>query len=232
MRRIAVLVILSLALTTTLSCFQDESDSKPPAVVSPAMAGPAADCEYPVLTFKLADESLVELDINGLPVKWFWGAKLLCQSCNNPANWQLVLRRGVSFDDIFVAAGIDMPDSTPVNIIGRDGWDPWRTVLACDPAKLMTFGYLRDFAYVYVGSPGFKDPAYPGVDPKDPLYPAMEGRSLCMDYNHDSILGAQAAASAGGMEIESEGCFGQFRYKMLEKVSDEARGIVEIDPQP
>jgi hypothetical protein len=100
----------------------------------------------------------------------------------------------------------------------------------------MNIGYLREFGYIYVGCPGLKDPSLPVDAPgnfaKDPLYPAMEGRSLCLDFDHDIILGAQAAAYGSGMEIAPEGCFGQYRYKMLEKLSEEMRGIIEINPQP
>jgi len=228
----AAAVIFSLAL---LGCSEGELHSKVSDSYPTGMLAPNADCMYSVLTFKLADGSLAELDINGLPVQEFWGAQLLRQSCNSPDNWQVLRRRGVSFADILDAAGITAPDSTPVNFTGRDGWDPWRTVLGCNPDKLMTIGYLRQYAYIYVGSPGLKDPALPVDAPgnfaKDPLYPEMEGRSLCLDFNFESILDAQAAAFTGGMEVMPEGCFGQYRYSMLEKYSEAMFGIIEIDPQ-
>jgi hypothetical protein len=217
-----------------LGCSQGEFHPGVSDLYPAGMLGPVADCQYPVLTFRVGGAEQ-ELDINGLPVRTFWGAQLLCQSCDNPANWLVLHRRGVSFADIFAAAGIDVPDSTPVNFIGRDGWDPWRTVLGCNPDRLMTFGYLRDNAYIYVGGAGLKDPSLPVDAPgnfaKDPLYPAMECWSLCLDFNHDSVLGAQAAAYAEGMEVGQVGCFGQYRYSMLEKYSDSACGLIEIDPQ-
>jgi hypothetical protein len=207
------------------------------------MEGDRANCEYPVLTFKMSDGSLFKLDINGLPVQTFNGAELLRQSCNDPANWKVVERRGVSFADIFDAAGIDAPDNTPVNVISRDGWDVLRKKLGGDTAKIPNFEYFRDYAYVYVGSPGLKDPSLPVDEPgnfaKDPLYPAMEGKSLCVDYNHDTVVGAQEQAAALGMDCAFEGCFGSFRYKMLEKIDEgmyglekDMYGIIEINPQP
>ena len=230
MRNAVILVLVFLGLML-VSCSRDVKD---PLTVG--MSGVSANCEYSVLTFRLPDGSLQELDINGLPVKEFWGAQLLCQSCNNPDNWLVLRRRGVSFQDIFAAAGIDVPDSTPVNFIGRDGWDPWRTVLGCNPDKLMSAGYLRQFCYIYIGSPGLKDPSLPFDAPgnfaKDPLYPEMEGRSLCLGFDFENILDAQVFAFIGGMELPAEGCFGQYRYSMLEKYSESMRGIIEIDPQP
>jgi hypothetical protein len=228
----AAAVIISLTL---LGCSESELYSKVSGRYPAGMLAPTADCMYSVLTFKLADSSLAELDINSLPVREFWGANLLRQSCNNPDNWQVLRRRGVSFADILDAAGINLPDSTPVNFMGRDGWDPWRTVLGCNPDKLMTIGYLRQYGYIYVGSPGLKDPSLPVDAPgnfaKDPLYPQMEGRSLCIDFDFESILDAQAAAFTEGMEVAPEGCFGQYRYSMLEKYSETMLGIIEIDPQ-
>ena len=236
MQRIAAVSVILVIACLVLNCSGESDGEEHIARSYTAMEGAYANCEYSILTFKMPDQTVMELDINGLPVRGFWGAELLCQPCDNPANWQVLRRRGVSFADIFDAAGVDLPDWTPVNFVGRDGWDPWRTVLGCDPDKLMTIGYLRDYAYIYVGSPGLKDPSLPVDHPdnyaKDPLYPEMEGKSLCIDYDFDSIVGAQAKASEYGMEVESEGCFGQYRYKMLEKYSAEMYGLVEIDPQP
>jgi hypothetical protein len=238
-RNMRKFVLISVALVISaavLGCSKRDFYTEASTDYYSAMLGPVADCEYSVLTFKMPDDSLRELNINGLPTRGFWGAELICQSCNDPANWKVLRRRGVSLAVIFEAAGIDLPDSTPINFIGRDGWDPWRTVLGCNPDKLMTFGYLREHAYIYVGSPGLKDPSLPVDAPgnfaKDPLYPAMEGKSLCLDFDFEDILAAQATASVGGMEVLPEGCFGQYRYSMLEKYSETMFGIIEIDPQP
>ncbi len=236
MRKLALISVVLVLSTAVLGCSKREFYSDASDRYYSAMLGPVADCEYPVLTFRMPDGSLKELDINGIPTRSFWGAQLICQSCNDPANWKVLRRQGVSLAVIFEAAGIDLPDSTPVNFIGRDGWDPWRTVLGCNPDKLMTFGYLRENTYIYVGSPGLKDPSLPVDAPgnyaKDPLYPAMEGKSLCLGFDFETVEGAQAEAYIWGMECPAEGCFGQYRYSMLEKYSGSMRGIIEIDPQP
>jgi len=231
MRNTTVVAVLLILAAVIPGCFKDSHD---PYYYD--MSGPVANCEFSVLTFKLADGSMLELDINGLPVQEFWGAELLRQSCNSPENWLVLRRRGVALAVIFEAVGVDLPDSTPVNFIGRDGWDPWRTVLGCVPDKLMNLGYLRQHGYIYVGNPGLKDPSLPVDAPgnfaKDPLYPQMEGRSLCLDFDHENILDAQAAAYLSGQDCPPVGCFGQFRYSMLEKYSDGMFGIIEVDPQP
>jgi hypothetical protein len=109
-------------------------------------------------------------------------------------------------------------------------------MLGCDPLKIPTFAYYRDYAYVYVGSPGLKDPSLPVDHPdnyaKDPHYPEYEGKSLCVDFNHDSVTGAQDQAAAMGLVVDGAGCFGMFRYSMLEKINDAEYGIIEVDPQP
>lgn len=231
MTRTAVSVMISIFLLASISCVGDREDPLPVG-----MDGAYANCEYSVLTLRLPDGSDFELDINGLPVQEFWGAQLLCQPCDCPENWQVLRRRGVSLAVIFEAAGIETSDSTPVNFMGRDGWDPLRTVLGGDTGRIMNFGYLREFGYIYAGSPGLKDPSLPVDHPdnfaKDPLYPEMEGRSLCLDFDHENVLDAQVYASASGMEIDLVGCFGQFRYSMLEKYSDAMFGVIEVDPQP
>jgi hypothetical protein len=196
------------------------------------MEGRKANCEYPVLTFKMTDGTTKELNINGLPVHEFYGAELICQSCNDPANWRVVTRRGVALSDIFAAAGITASDSTPMNFIPRDGFDALRKIFAGDTGKLPPFAYYREYGYVYVGSPGFKDPSNASVETaKDPLYPEMEGKSLCVDFNHDTIIGAQAQAASMGMDCSPSGCFGTFRYSMIEKYDETMYGLIEIDPQ-
>lgn len=197
------------------------------------MDGRKANCEYPVLTFKMADGSTREVNLNGLPVRTFYGAELVCQPCANPGNWRLVTRRGVAMADVFAAAGITAVNHTPINMVGRDGFDVLRMKLSGDTDKIPNFGYINAFAYVYVGAPGFKDPANPSVETaKDPLYPDMEGKSLCIDYNHETIIGA--ADQAGAMGVDTTGCdacFGAFRMSMLEKFDETHCGVIEIDPQ-
>ena len=226
----AIIVVAALAVIFLAGFSCDIGSGTKPK--PKGMDGNTANCEYPVITFKKADGTTVELDINGLPVQTFYGAELLCQPCNEPANWEVVQRRGVSFADIFDAAGIDALDNTPVNVVPRDGWDVLRNQLGGDTSKIPNFAYFRGYAYVYVGSGGVKDPAYPDVDIKDPLYPAMEGKCLCVDYNHETVVGASEQAAEMGVDCSFTACFGSFRYTMIEKVDEETRGIIEIDPQP
>jgi hypothetical protein len=175
------------------------------------MEGVLADCEFDVLTFTVAGGPLQEVHINGLPVVEVWGANKL-----EADEVEVVKRRGVRFSDIFVLAGIDRPDETSVNCVARDGWDPLRTRLGGDTSKLPTFSFIRDHAYVYVGSPG----------DKDPLYPEMEGRSLIVDY--DLADDSEVPAGLGGTLVS----IGMFRWKMVEKLDETRRGVIEIDPVP
>lgn len=175
-----------------------------------AMEGPAADCEYDVVTFRLPDGSLQEVSINGLPVEKLAGAEVVDKTTVTATS-----RRGVRFSRILEKAKIAAPDEVPVNCVARDGWDPLRTVLQNDLAKLTTFSFLRDHGYVYVGNAG----------DKDPLYPEMEGRTLIVDYD----LGAadQLPEYLG----DNLAALNIFRWKMLEKYDATQQGTIEIDPQ-
>ena len=175
------------------------------------MEGAQADCEFDVLTFTTAGGSPQEVHTNGLPVNEMWGATRL-----GADTVEVLRRRGVRFSDIFALAGITQPDEIPVNCVARDGWDPLRTQLGGDTSKLPTFAFFRDHAYVYVGSPG----------EKDPLYPEMEGRSLIVDY--DLAEDGEVPAALGG----TLAAIGMFRWKMVEKLDETRRGVFEIDPVP
>jgi hypothetical protein len=52
----------------------------------------------------------------------------------------------------------------------------------------------------------------------------MEGKSLTVDY--DVASDAEVPASLGG-KLSS---LGMFRWKMIEKIHDQTRGIIEISP--
>ena len=69
---------------------------------------------------------------------------------------------------------------------------------------------MRDHGYIYVGSPG----------DKDPLYPEMEGKSLQVDFDLDSDA---AVPAAFGGKLAG---LGMFRWKMLEIVGDRGGLIV------
>jgi hypothetical protein len=221
-----ILLIAACALCICTAC---NKGGHSPSV---NMEGRKANCEYPILTFKMADGATKEININGLPVREFYGAELICQPCDNPANWRVVARRGVAFSDIFAAAEINASDNTPISMIGRDGFDVLRQRLGGDTSKVPNFGYLANYAYIYVGSPGFRDPSNASTETaKDPLYPEMEGKSLCIDFNHDTVIGAAEQAGAMGVDTSFDTCFGSFRTSMLEKYNDSLFGLIEIDPQ-
>ncbi len=168
-----------------------------------------ADCEFDVVTFSVAGGPAQEAHLNGLAVDALTGANKVSAD-----TWEVVNRRGVRFAQLFAQAGLTANDDTPVNCVARDNFDPLRTRLANDTAKLPTFAFVRDHGYVYVGSPG----------DVDPLYPEMEGRSLLVDYDVDAD--AEVPAYLGGTLAS----LGMFRWKMIEKVDDQARGLIEIDP--
>ena len=174
-----------------------------------AMTGATADCEFPIVTFTVAGGEPVEVSLNGLPVADVKGADKI-----EGTTWEVVTRRGVRFTDILAKAGLSEPDTTPVNGVARDGFDPLRTKLAGDQSKLPTLAFLRDKGYVYVGGGG----------DKDPLYPEMEGRSLLVDY--DLAGDADVPAELGGL-LSS---LGQFRWKMIEKLDEQTRGVIELAP--
>ncbi|MBU1238622.1 hypothetical protein KJ865_02840, partial [Myxococcota bacterium] len=126
----------------------------------------------------------------------------------------IVTRRGVRFSRLLELAAIDLPDDTPVNCIARDGWDPLRSRLEGDVSLLPTLAFFRDHAYIYVGSPG----------EKDPLYPTMEGKSLMVDFDlaSDEEVPAYLGGTLPAINI--------FRFMMVELVDEEHRGILELDP--
>jgi hypothetical protein len=175
------------------------------------MSGDTAECEFDVLTFTVSGGDPVEVHINGLTVEELPGADKL-----GPDSVEMVTRRGVRFSSIFERGSITAEDDTPVNCVARDGWDPLRTRLDGDVSLLPTFAFMRDHAYVYVGSPG----------DKDPLYPQMEGRSLIVGYDLESD--AEVPEHMGG----SLAAMGLYRYMMVEKVDETQRGVFEVDPAP
>jgi hypothetical protein len=199
------------------------SGSKADAATDSATKSETVDFEYDVVTFKVGDGDPKEVHINGLPLEEMPGADKVGD------NWEAVTRQGVRFSDILNKAGINAPeadssasdadvgvtDDTPVNCVARDDFDPLRTRLDNDTTKLVKFSFFRDHGYVYVGSPG----------DKDPLYPEMEGKSLLVDYDVDKD--ADVPAYLGGTLAD----IGMFRWKMIEEVEKEnVRGIIEIDP--
>lgn len=115
---------------------------------------------------------------------------------------------------ILERAGITLDPETPVNCVARDGWDPLRTRLEGDTSRLPTLQFFRDHAYIYVGSPG----------DKDPLYPTMEGKSLMVDY--DLSEDGQVPEYLGGT-LQS---LSIFRFMMVEMAGEEERGVFELDP--
>lgn len=173
------------------------------------MEAETADCEFDLLTFKTHDGVLHEVHINGLTVESLLGANKV-----SGTEWEVVERRGVRFSAVLAKAGLSSDASAPVNCIARDGWDPLRTQLANDVSKLPLFDFVSTHGYVYVGNPG----------DKDPVYPEMEGRSLIVDYDlgTDAEVPAYLGASLAGL--------GKFRWKMVEQLDTEHRGIFEIDP--
>ena len=192
------------------ACTEDDSEDEDESEGEyTMMAGETADCEFDVVTFTIADGDPVAVHINGLPVEEMSGANKVADS-----EWEIVTRRGVSFDDILTEAGITQEDDTPVNCVARDNFDPLRTKLDSDTSALPTLSFLRDFGYVYIGNPG----------DKDPLYPEMEGKSLIVDY--DVSKDSEVPEYLGG----AVSSIGMFRWKMIEKVDDDTYGIIEIDP--
>lgn len=175
------------------------------------MDGDTARCTYSVLTFALPGGERVEVDVNGLPVEELSGAAKV-----GPDEVEVVRRRGVRFDAILSRGGVELPDDLPVNCVARDGWDPLRTRLRGDTAALPELQFLRRHGYVYLGFPG----------DKDPLYPELEGLSLCVDYD----LGAdgEVPPSLGG----TLRALAVFRWLMVERYDEDVRGVIEIDPEP
>lgn len=173
------------------------------------MAGDVADCEFDVLTFRTADGTPVEVSLNGLAVEELDGVNKLSLE-----DFEVVTRRGVRLSAIFARAGITAADDTPVNCVARDGYDVLRARLGSDTGRLPTFAFMRDHGYIYVGTAG----------DKDPLFPEMEGKTLLVDYDltEDDEVPTHLGGTILGMN--------QYRYKMVEKVSDNARGLFELNP--
>jgi len=172
--------------------------------------GPTADFEFDVVSFKVADGDEQKVHINGLPLEEMAGADRV-----SGTEWETTTRTGVRFSEILDQADITADDDTPVNCVARDNFDPLRTKLGNDTSKLVQFAFFRDNAYVYVGSPG----------DKDPLYPEMEGKSLIVDYDIDSDgdVPAYLEGTLAGL--------GMFRWKMIEEIeSENVHGVIEIDP--
>lgn len=201
--------ILPLLLCLAPLACGGETEEDPVPHEYTGMTGEKADLEFDVVTFKTASGEVKEVHLNGLAVAAVPGANKVSAD-----QWEVVQRRGVRFSTLLEQAGLSADDAIPVNCIARDGWDPLRTRLQNDTTKLPRFDFLRDHGYVYVGSPG----------DKDPLYPEMEGKSLMVDYDMDGD--ASVPAYLGG----NLSGLGQFRWKMIEKVDDAKRGLIELDP--
>jgi hypothetical protein len=176
---------------------------------SKADSDPTADFEFDAVTFTIAGGDPQEVHINGLALEELKGADKI-----SGTQWDITTRQGVRFSKILERAAITQDDDAPVNCVARDNFDPLRTKLANDTSKLPTYAFFRDFGYVYVGSPG----------DKDPLYPEMEGKSLIVDYNlaSDDDVPAYLGGTISSM--------GMFRWKMIEKVSSDTRGMIELAP--
>jgi hypothetical protein len=173
------------------------------------MTGDIADCEFHVLTIQTADGTPIEVSLNGLPVDELDGVNKLSLE-----DFEVVTRRGVRLSAILTRAGVSMDDATPVNCIARDGYDVLRARLGSDTTRLPTFAFMRDHGYVYVGNAG----------DKDPLYPEMEGRTLLVDYDLTEDAEVPEHMGAGILAMN------QYRYKMVEKISENQRGLFEINP--
>jgi hypothetical protein len=204
------------AMLSFLSLFAcEERDAEPSSTDDntlaeyKAMTGDTADCEFDVVTFRIGKGDPIEVSINGLPTEEMNGADKV-----SDGEWEIVTRRGVAFDEILDKAGIEEDKDTPVNCVARDSFDPLRTKLSNDTSALPTLAFFRDYAYVYVGNPG----------DKDPLYPDMEGRSLIVDW--DIASNEEVPESLGG----AVSAIGMFRWKMVEKVDDKTFGVFEIGP--
>jgi hypothetical protein len=211
MRSIWLMAFPALLGMSMIACGGSNGNTPSDGTSFAAMAGAFADCEYDVLTFTRAEGPSQEVHINGLPVEALPGANKVSAS-----SWEVVRRRGVRFSTILTHVGISVGDDTPVNGIGRDGYDTLREKLQNDTSELPHFDFIRDHGYVYVGSPG----------DKDPLYPEMEGRTLMVDYDMD---GDSDVPDYLGGTITS---LSIVRWKMMEKFDDTHYGTIEIDPVP
>jgi hypothetical protein len=201
-------VLLSALALSMSGCGGDDPPNDGPQVYT-GMEAATADCEFDVVTFELADGSLHEVSINGLAVEAMNGADKV-----SATEWQVVPRRGVRFSLILAKGGISAADTTPVNCVARDNWDPLRTQLGNDTSLLPKLDFVRDDGFVWVGNAG----------DDDPLYPEMEGKSLRVDYD---LSGDNEVPTYLGGTVAS---LSKFRWKMVEKVDDTQRGLIEIDP--
>jgi hypothetical protein len=214
-RTFARLLLAAAVAFSMAACGVAEDDAAVDAGNDPN-AGDIANYKYDVLTFTIAGGQKIEVPINGLPIEAMKGGKKV-----EGTTWEIVDRRGVRLSQILDKAGITADDSLPVNLIGRDGYDALRVKIQ-DTAKLPTLGFMRQYAYVYAGDPGSKDP----------LYPELGSNSLIVDYNLASD--ADVPAYLGGT-IAS---LSTLRMKMMEKIDTAdfgepdgvAQGLVEIDP--
>lgn len=214
--RAARIVVFALTASAFWGCGSDSKSDDQPGLGAPDAGGPptgmttaVANCEFDVVTFSVAGGAPQEVHLNGLPVADLPGANKVTGDA-----WEVVTRRGVRFSEIMAKGGVTAPEEAPVNCVARDGFDPLRTKLAQDTTKLPPFAFVRDHGYVYLGRPG----------DKDPLYPTMEGKSLIVDY--DPTSDAEVPAALGG-KLSS---LGMFRWKMIEKIDEQTRGIIEISP--
>jgi hypothetical protein len=207
MKRISV--YLALGVMALSGCGDEVSDVDDGPHTFTRMDGATADCEFDVVSLQLGDGSLLEVSVNGLAVEAMNGADKVSAS-----EWQVVSRRGVRFSRLLAKAAVTAGDSAPVNCVARDGWDPLRTQLGNDTSRLPKLDFVRDRGYVWVGNAG----------DDDPLYPEMEGKSLRVDYDlsGDGEVPLYLGGSISGLS--------KFRWKMLEKVDAEQRGLIEIDP--
>jgi hypothetical protein len=213
----ARIVALTLTAVALGGCGDDSGSNNLPDANSSGPGSPdgggippaTANFEFDVVTFTNSGGLPQEAHLNGLALADLPGANKVSADV-----WEVVTRQGVRFSDILTKAGVIAAEDAPVNCVARDGFDPLRTKLAKDTTRLPTFAFLRDHGYVYVGSPG----------DKDPLYPTMEGKSLIVDY--DAGSDAEVPLSLGG-KLSS---LGMFRWKMIEKLDELTRGIIEISP--
>jgi len=205
MSTLARAMIISLVTLATLTaCGGATADGDPTG-----MEGDTADCPFPMLHFSVAGADLVAISVNGLPVEELFGAEK-----SDVDQVEVVTRRGVRFSHLLALAGVEADDEAPVNCIARDNFDPLRSRLQGDTSLLPTLAFFREHAYVYVDSPG----------EKDPLYPTMEGRSLAVDF--DLTSDEEVPAYLGG----TLPAINMFRFKMVEMVDETQRGVFEIDP--
>lgn len=159
-----------------------------------------------------SSDELRSVHLNSLPFADFAGHKKV----GDDLTFEQVTRRGVSFLEILNRSSVDHSyDDKPMNCIARDGYDPLRTRLKKDASLLPTVGFMRESAYVYRCSPGSKDP----------LYPEMEKKSLCVDFNLTEE--SQIPENLGKTWAD----LSKHWWQMVETIDQDTKGIFEIDPQ-